>query len=294
MIIDIHQHVFWHGRDVHGLIEDMDENGIDKACVLNWDIAPDEDVSRYHKILNPAHVRDDGTFPGVPLSDCIKAKELYPERFILGYAPHTSRDNAPDLFEAAYRIHGVRVCGELKARMLYDDPRCLNLFRKAGELGCPVVVHIDVPYRRNEIGELRYQRDWYGGTVDNLERAVKECPDTIFLGHAPGFWREMSGDAADDPAEYPDGPVTEGGKLWRLFEEFPNLYGDLSADSALISLSRDNDNAIKFLTTFADKLCFARDYFGSKWQDYLNSLNLPKDVMDKIYYKNAEKLINDE
>ena len=34
MIIDAHQHVFWHGRDDAGLISDMDEQGIDKATVF--------------------------------------------------------------------------------------------------------------------------------------------------------------------------------------------------------------------------------------------------------------------
>ena len=37
MIIDAHQHVFWHGRDDAGLIADMDEQGIDKAWALTWE-----------------------------------------------------------------------------------------------------------------------------------------------------------------------------------------------------------------------------------------------------------------
>lgn len=293
MIIDAHQHVYWHGKDVHGLIADMDENGIDKAWLLNWDIAPAEDAASYHAVLNPEHIRPDGTHPGIPLCDLIKAKLLYPDRFVLGYAPHPLNGDAAKLFEAAYNIHGVRVCGELKARTLYDDPRCINLFRKAGELGCPVILHLDMPFLPDENGNMRYMPNWYGGTMANLERAMQACPETNFLGHAPGFWREISGDADSDPQPYPNGPVTQGGKLWRMFEEYPNLYGDLSAGSGLKALSRDTDNAKKFLTAFADKLLFARDFFGSDWQDFLNSLNLSKDIMDKIYYKNAQKLIND-
>lgn len=292
MIIDAHQHVCWHGRDIHGLITDMNENGIDKAWLLNWDITPEEDVVEYHSALNPEHIQPDGTHPGLLFSDCIKAKQLYPDRFILGYAPHPLKGDAPGLFESAYKIHGVKVCGELKARVLYDDPRCINLFRKAGELGCPVTLHIDIPYFPDEKGEMQYQPGWYGGTIANFQRALQACPNTNFMGHAPGFWREISGDTDREQEMYPNGTVTEGGKLWRLFEEYPNLYGDLSAGSGLTALKRDSEHAKKFITAFNDRLLFARDYFGSDLQDFINSLKLPKEIMDKIYYKNAQKLIN--
>jgi len=93
---------------------------------------------------------------------------------------------AAELFESAYHIHHVRVCGEWKFRMLFDDPRCLELFRKAGELKCPVVLHLDVPYRPDDAsGKPAFQRDWYGGAVANLERALKACPDTNFVGTPP-------------------------------------------------------------------------------------------------------------
>ena len=40
MLIDSHQHVCWHGRDVRCLIADMDEHGIDKVWILTWEIPP--------------------------------------------------------------------------------------------------------------------------------------------------------------------------------------------------------------------------------------------------------------
>lgn len=232
--------------------------------------------------------------PGIPLCDCIKAKQLYPERFILGYAPHPLHGDAPQLFESAYHIHGVRVCGELKARVLYDDPRCINLFRKAGQLGCPVILHIDVPYLPDNSGALQYQSNWYGGTVDNLKHAMQSCPETNFIGHAPGFWREISGDAKVESKVYPDNPVKENGKLWRLFEEFPNLYGDLSAGSGLMALKRDRKHAIQFITTFSDQLLFGRDQFGKELQEFVNSLEISQTILNKIYYKNAQTLIHSE
>jgi predicted TIM-barrel fold metal-dependent hydrolase len=131
------------------------------------------------------------------------------------------------------------------------------------------------------------------GTVANLARAMRACPDTIFLGHAPGFWREISGDAETETQMYPNGPVTEGGKLWQLFEEYPNLYGDLSAGSGLSALKRDPKHAKKFIAAFADRLLFARDYYGGDLYDFLETLALPTAVRDKIYSQNALKLTGD-
>jgi predicted TIM-barrel fold metal-dependent hydrolase len=290
MLIDSHQHVFWHGRDDAGLVADMDEHGIDVAWLLTWEIPPDEDNFSYHFCLNPAHMRPDGTHAGIPLSDLLIAKRAYPRRFVLGYCPNPRYPAAPALFESAYKIHGVRVCGEWKFRVPFDDPRCLELFRTAGRLKCPVVLHLDVPWMPDKDGKLVFQRDWYGGTVANLERALQACPETVFIGHAPGFWREISGDADTAAAPYPQGPVTPGGRLYRLFETYPNLHADLSAGSARTALSRDPEHARRFLLRFADRLLFARDYYGGDLADFLQTLDLPAEVQRKLHSENALRL----
>lgn len=292
MIIDSHQHVFWHGRDDAGLVADMDAHGISLAWLLSWEILPFEDEGSYRRALNPLHVRPDGTHAGIPLSDLLLARSHYPERFVVGFCPHPLAGSAADRFEAAYHIHGVRVCGEWKFRIPFDDPRCLELFRKAGELHCPVVLHLDVPYLPDAAtGKPLYQRSWYGGTVANLERALQACPETTFIGHAPGFWRELSGDADHAPKAYPEGPVTPGGRLHRLFGEYPNLHADLSAGSALKALKRDPTHAREFLTRFAGRLLFGRDYYGGELLEFLQALELPAEVEEAIYRGNAARLV---
>ena len=291
MVIDSHQHPFWHGRDDAGLVADMDEHGIDVAWLLSWIIHPDEDQRAYHAVLNPTGLRADGTHGGMTLQDLLFARRNHPNRFVLGYCPHPCLGDAPGLFESAYRIHGARVCGEWKFRVLYDDPRCLNLFRKAGELGCPAVLHIDVPYRPDENGQPVYLPTWYGGTVANLERALQACPDTNFIGHAPGFWREISGDADSAPDAYPGTPVVEGGLLYRLFESYPNLHADLSAGSALGALKRDPDHARRFIERFADRLLFGRDFYGNDLALFLDSLELPGAVRQRLLVENALRLV---
>ena len=292
MKIDSHQHVFWHGRDDAGLIADMDEQGIDLAWLLTWHIAPEEDGPSYHAVLNPEHMRTDGTHAGILLSDLIKARDHYPDRFVLGYCPHPLHGDAPAQFESAYRIHGVRVCGEWKFRVLFDDPRCLNLFRKAGELKCPVVLHLDVPYLPDEkTGALTYKPHWYGGTVDNLERALQACPQTSFIGHAPGFWREISGDAASASSLYPQGPVQPGGRLYELFDKYPNLYADISAGSGANSFERDLKHGREFAIRYADRLLYARDFYGNKWCQCIEALDLPQNVKNKLLFENAQNLL---
>src|SRR4029079_7294198 len=138
------------------------------AWLLTWVITPLEEDKNWQRILNPAHLSPDGSHPGVPLSELVQTSERYLKRFVLGYCPHPMLGDAPALFESAYHIHRVRVCGEWKFRMAFEDPRCLALFRKAGELRCPVVLHRAVPTPAG-----KPQQMWFGGTVDNLERAIQ-------------------------------------------------------------------------------------------------------------------------
>jgi predicted TIM-barrel fold metal-dependent hydrolase len=184
------------------------------------------------------------------------------------------------------------VCGEWKFRVPFDDPRCLALFARAGKLKLPVVLHLDVQYLPDPAtGAPVYQRAWYGGNVAALERALAACPDTIFIGHAPGFWREISGDADTSPSQYPHTPVTPGGRLMPLFDRYPNLFADLSAGSGRTALARDPAHALQFLTRFADRLLFGRDYYGTELHTFLQTQPLSADVVGKIYWRNAERLV---
>ena len=290
-IIDSHQHVFWHGRDDHGLVADLDEHGIEKAWLLSWEMAPWEDEAFYHRVLNPLNMRSDGTHAGIPLRDLVTARDRYPDRFLLGYCPHPELGDAPKLLEAAVQMYGAQICGEWKFRLLFDDPRCLEIFYTAGQLGLPVVLHLGVPYLQIE-GKRTYVPSWYGGTVDNLERALEACPQTVFIGHAPGFWREISGDAQSDPAEYPQGPIVEGSRMKRLFDGYPNLYADLSAGSCRYALERDPAHARQFLERYQDRLLFARDQYGGHLHGFIEGLDLSLDAIEKIYWKNSERLLN--
>ena len=291
MIIDAHNHVYYHNLNADGVISEMDRFGYDATWLLTWYLPPGEHVSSSYRVFNPCNLRSDGTHAGATLEDLSRACERFPDRFVAGFCPCPSEGNAADVFEAAYHMHRVRVCGEWSYRMLLDDPRSLELFRRAGELGAPVVLHIDTPYLAGPEGRRVYQTNWYGGEIGSLERALEACPDTVFIGHAPGFWRHISGDAERDPEAYPTGPIEPGGRLTHLFERFANLWADLSAGSGLNAMKRMDDGGKAFIDRYADRLLFGRDAPGNALQVHLEALGLPVEVAERVCFKNALRLV---
>ena len=190
-IIDAHNHPDWHGHDFTRFVANMDRFGIEKTWILPWESPEDE---YHHGYFAP--MTTGGPDGPIPFSRCLAYAEKAPERFILGYAPDPRRPGAIDRMRAAVDIYGVRVYGELKLRMTYDDPDALRMFRFCGERKLPVVLHIDYEFPTG----TEYPRPnwWYGGGIGALERALRACPETVFVGHAPGFWAHISADGKHD------------------------------------------------------------------------------------------------
>ena len=286
MIIDAHNHPDWHGHDLVKFLRNMDQYNIDKTWILSWECPEDEYAPSYYRVS----VTDESG--PMPFSRCLYYKQQAPDRFALGYAPDPRRPDAIDRLQAAIEIYGVQVYGELKLRMMYDNPDALRMYRFCGEKGLPVTVHIDYEF---ETGS-NYPRPnwWYGGGIEAFERAVRACPGTIFDGHGPGFWAHISGDDQYDKVGYPKGKVVPGGKVVQMMRQYPDLYGDLSAGSGLNALKRDVEFGKDFVLEFQDRLLYARDYFDYRHQEFLNSLELPDEVLAKVYAGNALKLVPDD
>jgi len=283
MIIDAHNHPDWHGHNLDRFLENMARYGIDKTWLLSWECPADEYAPQYnHTTLG------DGRGP-IPFSRGLSYAERAPGKFVLGYAPDPRRPEAIDRLGAAIEIHGVRLCGELKLRMMYDNPDALRMFRFCGEKGLPVTVHID--YEFDTGGNYPRPNWWYGGGIEAFERALRACPETIFIGHAPGFWAHISDDGLFDQEPYPSSPVVPGGEVPRMLRQYPNLYADLSAGSGLNALSRDPTHAREFLIEFQDRLLYGRDCFDNRLQEFLNSLDLPDEILAKIHAGNALRLV---
>lgn len=177
-VIDAHNHPDWYGYSADKFVAEMDRWGIDRCWLLTWDTPENEVDPAQFNLLNEGPYRT-GEGP-IPLWRCLAFKEKYPDRFIVGYAPDPRRPDAIDNLEAAIALYDIQVCGEIKVRMIYDNPDAVEYFRFCGEKKLPVTLHFENPISTGR----KYPRRsyWYGGDMDTLERLLQKCPDTKFLG----------------------------------------------------------------------------------------------------------------
>jgi predicted TIM-barrel fold metal-dependent hydrolase len=184
-----------------------------------------------------------------------------------------------------YIDDGCRGFGEHKPGIPIDDPLSMRLYGVCGRLGLPILFHLDSQRNTDKPG------------LPGLETCLKENPQTVFIGHGPGFWASISGDVKT-PAElggYAKTEVVAGGALDRLLAGYPNLYCDLSAGSGAGALSRDLKFAKEFMIRRQDRLMFGTDYLSPGQAvpqfEVLKKIELPDDVRAKIYRENARKLL---
>ncbi len=283
MIIDIHQHPDYHGYNVDKIIADMDKNGIAIACLLSWEAPADECTPNAKSMASP--------FSDVPypFERCVAYKEKAPDRFLLGYAPDIRKPDSIHRLKAAIDLFDISICGEYKLRTMYDSPDAIRLYRFCGENDLPVLFHFEYPCGNNQ--NAVWPDYWYGGDIDTFERILKLCPQTKFLGHAPGFWVHISDDEEYKTGLYPKGKVIPNGKIEQLLEKYPNLYCDISAGSGHNALNRDHEFSVKFLTKWQDRVLYARDAFNNIHMELIEQLNLPDEVKKKIYEDNARKVL---
>ena len=291
MIIDAHNHADWCGHDFDAVIANMDQYQIDKMWVLTWESPRGENSPGSEEIITGAVFGRGINSVPVAFEQCLAYKQKAPDRFVLGYAPDPRRIDAIPALKAAMNIFGVQVCGEVKFRMLYNDPDALELFSFCGDVGLPVTLHFDNPKIPGAANGYPRKRWWYGGTLDSLEQMLQECPKTNFLGHAPGFWSHISDDEMAETVAYPQGPVVPGGRIEKMLEKYPNLYCDISAGSGRMALSRDMEYTYRLMTRFPDRFVYARDHFDNGHQELIEQLGLPTDVKEMVYHENAERLV---
>jgi predicted TIM-barrel fold metal-dependent hydrolase len=153
-----------------------------------------------------------------------------------------------------------------------------------GELKLPVLFHLDDQRNTDEAG------------LPGLEKVLKANPDTTFIGHGPGWWASISGGiATPDLGAYPKGPVMPGGAIDRLMDRYPNLFGELSADSGAGALSRDAKFGREFLVRRQDRIMFGTDYLspGQKVPQFevLAQIDVPGAVRAKVYKENARRVL---
>ena len=195
---------------------------------------------------------------------------------------------------ARFKSQGAIGIGELTCNRRLDDPFLQALFAAAEKLGLPVTIHMSP-----EVG-------YSYGVVDDpglplLEMVLAKFPDLKILGHSQTFWIEMSADAPRDKEgrnSWGDGKIVPGGRVPELFEKYPNLYGDLSANSGSRAIMRDEEFGLAFLERYADRLFFATDMVNKDmvfplgaWLDEMVSCGrLSRGAYEKIVRENARRI----
>ena len=187
--------------------------------------------------------------------------------------------NSETIYERllACKEKGAVGIGELMINRRLDDPFFCRLFDAAGKLNLPVTFHMSP-----EVG-------YSYGVVDEpglplLEDCLRCHPDTLFLGHSQTFWIEISADAPVDKEgrnRWGEGPVLPGGRVPQLFAKYPNLYGDLSANSAGCAMMRDPEFGLNFLETYSERLFFATDMVNTE---------MIRAAYENICFKNAKRV----
>ncbi len=308
MIIDFHTHVAdlrlpdemdRKPVTIKDLIQRLDEEGIDRAVLMPVNVSPE--ICQAPLFFSPKS----------DIISQLEAASHYSDRLILfgnldprmgcyGNLTEYQLNNPPvtdfSPFLKRFKELGCVGIGEVTANLPLDDPRVINMFRQCGEWEMPVLFHCTGPGTGvyglfDEVG------------LPRLERLLKEVPDTIIIGHAPGFWSEITGDITPpNKFIYPEGTIKKEGSLQRLLKTYPNLYADISANSGYNAISRDREYGTKFLTEFQDKIlfgtdvCFADEECRMPHLPYLRSLlaeeRISRDIFSKITCDNALKILN--
>jgi uncharacterized protein len=147
---------------------------------------------------------------------------------------------------------GAGGLGEMKYHLATDGPEFRRVYALAAELRVPILIHFQ------EVDHFEMEGAWSPGFASSFERMLKAFPRTTFIGHADAFWANVSADYHNEAA-YPSGSIVRGGITDKLLGDYPNLYGDLSANSGNNMLARDPSFTGDFLRRHQNKLLFGSD-----------------------------------
>lgn len=198
-----------------------------------------------------------------------------------------------------------------------DDPRIDPIWAKCGELGIPVAIHVSDPKafftpidkfneRYDELGAYPnwafFDRSKYPYSKEEIltqrNNVIARHPNTIFIGAHVGNLPEELGRVA----------------MW--LEMYPNFYVDI--DARISELGRQPYTARRFMIKYQDRVLFGTDtqpdaesyriyyrfletddeyinpasghHLQGRWMIY--GLYLPDDVLEKLYNKNALKILS--
>ncbi len=210
-----------------------------------------------------------------------------------------------------YKSQGMDNTDSKGNRIKISDPRIGPVWEKCGELGIPVLIHaadpkpfwddhdhnnerwLELKLRPRRKRDAKVTGSWQT-IIDEQHTIFRRHKNTKFINAHLGWYGNNLK------------------KLGELMDEMPNMYTEIGA--VIAELGRQPRNAKQFLTKYQDRVMFGKDSWKPKeyytyfrvlesndeyfpyykryhafWKMY--GLDLDDEVLRKIYYKNALKVI---
>ncbi|HVR96004.1 MAG TPA: amidohydrolase family protein [Thermoanaerobaculia bacterium] len=233
-----------------------------------------------------------------------------------GFGENAARQLEQDVKNGArglkvFKNLGMFVKDKDGRRVPTDDPRLDPIWAKCAKLGIPVLIHTGEPVAFWEPFD-RFNERWlelkefpnrrrdspqfasFEQTIGEQHNVFRRHPKTVFINAHLGWLGH------------------DLGRLGRLMDELPNMYTEIGA--VLHELGRQPRMAREFLIRHQDRVLFGKDIWAPEeyhvyfrtletadeyfpyyrkrhafWRLY--GLDLPDEVLKKIYYQNALRII---
>jgi len=305
--IDVHSHQrSMSAQSLEALVKEM--NTLNEAIMVNLSGGSGKRLAESIKNINATHPNRFVVFANVDFDGVGR-----PE-----WTENAVKQLASDVANGAkglkvFKGLGLRNRDSDGKRLAVDDSRLDAIWAKCGELGIPVLIHSADPKsfwddmnsenerwlelktrprrKRSDTDPAPWQQ-----IIDEQHRMFKKHPNTQFINAHMGWY------------------ANNLGKLGALLDEIPNMNVGIAA--VIAELGRQPKNAREFFIKYQDRILFGKDswrpeefptYFrvletGDEYFPYykkyhafwaMYGLDLPDEVLRKVYYGNALKLIPD-
>jgi len=307
--IDVHAHQFrapdFTREQVDEIVAAMD--GLNMAVMVNLSGSSGERLSRAIASLEGPYPNRFVTFANISFEGIDEPD--WGEKTAAGLEEDVRERGARGL--KIYKNLGMFVQDASGKTVPADDPRIDPVWEKCADLGIPVLIHVGEPSPFYEPWD-RFNERW-------LE--LKEKPDRRRPPEKFPSWEETMAAQHNLFRKHPRTTFINAhfgwlgndlGRLGRLLDELPNMYTETGA--ILAELGRQPRAAREFMIRYQDRVMFGKDswepseyhvYFRTfetadeyfeyyrrrhaNWRIY--GLDLPDEVLRKVYYENALKII---
>ena len=302
--IDIHNHQFSLDTNASKLITDMDR--INMTVMVNLSGGSGAELAQRMAMLSGKYPKRFVTFANVDF------RGIDDPDFATKAAAQLEADvKSGAVGLKIYKNLGMSLTDKSGKRVPADDPRLDAIWRKAGELKIPVLIHTGEPVafwspvdkyneRWLELQQFPERRRTdpkfasFEQTMSEQRNLFRKHPQTKFVAaHLAWLGNDL-------------------GRLGKMLDELPNVYTEIGA--VLHELGRQPKAARAFMIKYQDRVLMGKDIWNAdeyatyfrvletedEYFDYyrkrhafwkMYGLGLPDEVLKKVYYKNALKLI---